>query len=515
MLQTKEEKYDELLKLLDLLRENRDWNKALIIGECLATIDPEDYFAYRVMGLASMELHDLDKSEEYFLKALEWGDPDSNTLLRIAMISSYRGDLNSEIYWIEKALEQDPDDPKVVYCLARAYMTRGENERAEELLQSILVTHPDHILSRIALADIYLLAQDLDKAEEQLREAITIQSDNPQLLHDLGYILKRKKNYKEALSLLFQALEFSPNKVEQYSEIGDAFIELGDSKNAISYLRKANELDPTHTLVCYNLGRAYFNLNRYESSIAVSKGALQHDPEMENGRTNHGLNATLYLGWAYLNSGKLQEAEQCFRKNLCLVASSYENLGRSLIRQEKYEEALQNSLRAVELDPENAMYWDLVGNAHLELNQLDEAQEMFEKAIDLNPDWSVGYYDLGVVFSMMKGRESAAMELFNHAIALNKEWPLPYYAIACLFALQNKKKSALNYLHKAILQGFKDRKHVDNDHDFDSLRDDKEFQEIIAKMVPSKQNRFCAEIEITGNAPIPEPDKLKQKRMKK
>jgi tetratricopeptide (TPR) repeat protein len=140
---------------------------------------------------------------------------------------------------------------------------------------------------------------------------------------------------------------------------------------------------------------------------------------------------------------------------------------------------------------------------------------MFEKAIDLNPSWSLGYYDLGVVFSRMKGREDAAMELFNDAIARNKNGFLPYYAIACLFALQDKKKSALNYLRKAILLGFKDRKHVDNDHDFDSLREDKEFQEIIAKMGQKPQDRFCAEIEITGNAPIPEPDKPKQKRVKK
>ena len=484
MEQTIEEKTGNLIDLLGQLIKTKEWQKILIIGEYLATLDPEEILAYRAMGIASLEMHDLDQSEKYFHQTLECGDDDPETLLLIARIHSYRGDLNGEIFWLKKAIEQAPDNIKAAFSLAISYMTLGENERAEELLNGILASHPDHIPSRMALADIYLLAQDLDKAEEQLREAVSIQNNNPRLLHDLGYILKRRKNYSEALSLLFKAMEFNPNKFEQYSEIGDTYVLQGEPENALLYLRKASQLDPFNSLVCYNLGRAYLDLNRYEQSEAASRAALQHDPEMANARTNVGLNATLNLGWAYLNQGKLEEAEQCFRKNLILTASSYENLGRSLLRQRKYEEALKNSLRAVELVPNNAKYWDFVGNAYLELKQLDEAQKALEKAIEIDPSYHLARYDLGVVFSRIKGRESEAMKLFEHAITLNNDDPLPYYAVACLYSLQNDKRSALDFLSKAIQRGFNDREHLDNDHDFDFLRDDEEFQKLIEKMEP-------------------------------
>ena len=482
MPQTNEEKTEILINLLNQLIKDEEWQKALVVGEYLATLNPEDVFAYRAMGFASLELHDLDKSEEYFLKALECGDADPGTLLQIARIQSYRGDLNGEIFWLEKVIEQDPGNPKAAFLRANALLTLGENEIAKETLEDINETNPDHIPTRVALADLYLLDQDLDKAEEQLREAANIQKNNPQLLHDLGYILKRKKNYEEALGMFFQALELSPNKFEQYSEIGDTFVAMGKPEIAIQYLRKANQLDRTNTLVCYNLSRAYLDLGRYELSIAASKGALQHDPEMENGRANLGLNATLHLGWAYLNSGRLKEAEQCFRKNLQLMAPTYENLGRSLLRQERFEECLQCFERAVELDPENAMYWNLVGNAHSELKQWDEAQKMTEKAIALNPQYCLAYYDLGCIIAKTKGRENEAMKLFKHANSLDKHEFLPCYAISCIYALQNKKKSALNFLRQAIQRGFKDREVLDNDHDLDALRDDDEFQKIIKKM---------------------------------
>jgi len=203
---------------------------------------------------------------------------------------------------------------------------------------------------------------------------------------------------------------------------------------------------------------------------------------MTDGRTNLGLNTTVNLGWSYLNRGMLTEAEQCFRKNLLLSASTYENLGRSLLRQGKFEEALQNFLRAVELYPDEAMYRDLVGNAYMELNQFDKAIEALEKSIELDPFYSLGHYDLGVVLSRIKGREAEALKLFKHAITLNPEGALPYYAMSCLYALQKRRKLALDYLLKSIERGYDDREHIDNDHDLDTLREDPEFQKIMEKI---------------------------------
>jgi len=482
MSETTKEKIRILTDILNQQIKNSEWQKSLVIGEYLATLNPEDPFAYKAMVFSSLELNDLELAEVYIKKALECGEADTATLQLMARICSTRGDLNGEIEWITKALDQDPDNPRAAFSLALPYMTLGEYERAEEILKDILASHPDNIPSRRALTDIYLSVQDLDKAEEQMREAVRIQGNNPRLLHDLGYILKRRKNYEEALSLYFRALEVSPHKFDQYSEIGDTLMALDDPEHALTYLRKANQIDPFNSLVCYNLGRAYLDLCRYEQSEVASRAALQHDPDMTDGRTNLGLNATVNLGWSYLNRGMLSEAEQCFRKNLLLSASTYENLGRSLLRQGKFEEALQNFRRAVELYPGDAMYRDLVGNAYLELNQFDKAIEALEKSIELDPAYALGHYDLGVVLSRIKGREPEALKLFKHAITLNPEGALPYYAIACLYALQKRRQLAFDYLLKSIEHGYDDLEYIDNDHDLDMLREDPEFQKIMEKI---------------------------------
>ena len=320
--------------------------------------------------------------------------------------------------------------------------------------------------------------------------------------------------YDEALSSYFAALELAPNDATRYYDIGDTYLALGDTDNAISFLWKATELDPGNTVALYDLGLAFFNAGRYWDCEAASRAAIQADPDMINGRTNLGLSATTNQGLAYLNLGKLTDAEHCFRQNLRLTASSYFNLGLALHRQERYDEALVNFLHAVELVPDDAEYWDLIGNAWLELDDLKKAQEALERSVAIDPDYAPANYDLGVVFSRAKVKENDAMNLFRKAVALDELFPLPYYAMACLQALEGKKKPALENLRNAVDRGFTDRKHADGDHDLDTLRDDPEFQKIMKRMAPKRArgDRFCADIEIREPAAVPEKKPQKKSR---
>jgi len=474
---------EKIASLKDLLRRMitvKDWKQVLIIGEYLTTLVPEEAFPFKAMGNASLETNDLDAAEEYFMKALECRDADTDTLLLIARIYSNRGKIADEMSWLRRATEKDPDNPQAAFSLALTYLTLGEKEKTEEILKNILVAHPDHVPPRRALADIYLSEQKLDLAEEQLREAVKYQNKNSQLFADLGYILRRRKDLEEALIAYDRALELNETLAARFHDIGEIHLDLNDPFAAFPYLNRAIQMEPFNPLICYSLSRAYFDAELYDRCVISSNAALNDDPEMVYGRTNLGLNAREKLGLAYLEMGQNEKAEECFRKNVLLTASSYHNLGLSLLRQSKFDESMKNFQRAAELVPDSAEYWDLVGNAHLELDQLEAAQKMFEKAIEIDPVCTRAHYDLGVVFSRT-GWEEDALKQFEKAIGLNENYALPYYAISCLYALQNRRRPALDYLRNAILRGFNDWDHIDNDHDLDSLRDDEEFQKIMEK----------------------------------
>lgn len=246
-------------------------------------------------------------------------------------------------------------------------------------------------------------------------------------------------------------------------------------------------MDPDNSLFHYELGRAFFDLGRYDECALASEAALRNDPEMKFARTNIGLSATENLGLAYMNLEKYAEAEACFQRNLHLVGSTYFNLGLTLHRQKKYKEALTNFKRAVELVPDDPEYWDLVGNAYLELNRLEDAREALQRAIGIDDTYVPAHYDLGVVLSRMQGREEDALKAFNRAIDPDQDYPLPYYSLACIYALKTKKKLALDFLEKAIEKGFKDWAYIEADSDLDSIRNDKRFK----KIIKLKQEEFA------------------------
>jgi superkiller protein 3 len=163
------------------------------------------------------------------------------------------------------------------------------------------------------------------------------------------------------------------------------------------------------------------------------------------------------------------------------MASTNFNLGLTLFKQRRFEESLVNFQRAHEMKPDDPEYLDLIGNAHSELNQLDQALKAFNAAIAVDETYVLAHYDMGVVLARMKGKKTAAMKSFQRAITLNVDFYWAYYGIGCLYALQGKKKLALQFLEKSFQKGFRDTLHLEKDDDWKEFRNDLQFKELIRK----------------------------------
>jgi superkiller protein 3 len=469
-------KIRNLRDLLWQLLENKEWHKTLIIGELLNTLTPEDRVLHWIMGYAYLELHNLDKAEAWLQHAMELGDEKPDTLLLMARIAKYRGDLDGVCFWSKKAIEHDPENIGARFVLVNAYLGMGLTLEAELLFKDIIKLDPKDVQARRGLADIYRSAGRLNEAKEQLLEAIAIDPDNDWLYSLLGHVFDRLGDHEEAIRVFFKALNLDPDYALWYYNIGDAFLAMGNAEEGVPFLRKATEIDPYNSITHYDLGRAFLDLKKYEQAAIESNLALQNDPAMLFGRSNIGLSAMQNLGMANLNLGKYEDAEACFRKNLTFLAPNFFNLGLTLFRQKKYDESLKNFLWAVDLVPDDSEFWDLVGNAYAELNQLPEAIEALEKAIEVDNTYAFAHYDLGTVLSKIPGREDEAMESFHRAIVLDQNEPHPYYAITCIQALRNNKEPAFEFLEKTLEKGFTDWSDFDANTDLDNIRKDERYQ---------------------------------------
>ena len=200
-----------------------------------------------------------------------------------------------------------------------------------------------------------------------------------------------------------------------------------------------------------------------------------------------------------------------------------------LMARKMYREAIE-VYKEAPLD--SAIIWNKIGIAYHQMLQLDAARKNYEKAIKLNPKYSEAINNLGTVyyahksyrkatsyyqralklapdsasvysnlgtayFARKKYKEAAAAyqtalsldkEVFEHhgtyGVLLEERSVLErakfHFYLAQTYAKAGMNDRALQYIRKALEEGFKDKKKLMEDPEFGNLRELPEFKELMA-----------------------------------
>lgn len=91
------------------------------------------------------------------------------------------------------------------------------------------------------------------------------------------------------------------------------------------------------------------------------------------------------------------------------------------------------------------------GTQQLEAGNVQNAIELFNRALSLNPKMAVAYQNLGVAY-MQAGDNEAALRAFTESIKLTPNIPSTHYNIGRAYVLLNNKVGAMqqHYILKSI-----------------------------------------------------------------
>jgi serine/threonine-protein kinase len=88
----------------------------------------------------------------------------------------------------------------------------------------------------------------------------------------------------------------------------------------------------------------------------------------------------------------------------------------------RFDDALRDRQKAQEMDPLSPTFTEAVGWSYFYARDYDRAIEWYRKAIELDPNFVVGYNDLGTV-NFVKGNHRDAVAAFVKARALSGDTP--------------------------------------------------------------------------------------------
>ena len=365
--------------------------------------------------LQALEEQDLNKAEDYFIKALE-NDP-SELLYELATYLEGIGfyPQAKEIY-----LKIVEDFPEVHLNLASIASEDGQIEEAFAYLEEIQ-PDSDWYVSALALkADLYQLEGLTDVAREKLLEALTY-SEDPLLILGLAELDSELENYKEAIqgyAQLDNRSIYEQTGISTYQRIGFAYAQLGKFETATEFLEKALELE-YDDLTAFELASLYFDQEEYQKAVLYFKQLDTISPDFEG--YEYGYSQALHKEHQVAEA--LRIAKQGLEKNpfetrLLLAASqfSYElhdasgaenylltakedaedteeillRLATIYLEQERYEDILD--LQSEE--PENLLTKWMIARSYQEMDDLDTAYEHYQElAGDLkdNPEFLEHY----------------------------------------------------------------------------------------------------------------------------
>jgi len=159
----------------------------------------------------------------------------------------------------------------------------------------------------------------------------------------------------------------------------------------------------------------------------------------------------------------LQQAIKADRK----FADAYNNLGVVYYETGKYRAAVKEYRKAIAIDGKSASFFNNLGAALFSRKEFEPAIAAYQHALELDPD--------------VLGRSSRA--------GVQAQLPAPEdrahydYTVARLYAKMGLSDQSLEYLRKAMEEGYKDFKNVFKDEEFAQLRKDKRFTELVSMKV--------------------------------
>ncbi|NJM62558.1 MAG: tetratricopeptide repeat protein [Oscillatoriales cyanobacterium RU_3_3] len=114
------------------------------------------------------------------------------------------------------------------------------------------------------------------------------------------------------------------------------------------------------------------------------------------------------------------------------------------------------------------------------LGRAEEAISSYDRALELQPD-DADILDRRAYALLTLGRYDEAMADWDKVLEIDPNYANAYYNKACYFALQDRVELALENLRRAIqLEPERYRELAKTDADFDGIRGDVRFQELLA-----------------------------------
>src|SRR6185437_14699462 len=221
----------------------------------------------------------------------------------------------------------------------------------------------------------------LREAQSAVEAALARRPNDAPLWEDLGEIKQAQGDYADSGAAAQRSLDIVPSSAECWQLYGNCLGQEGKYEDAIAAFKHVFALDPQAVWARQNLALCLDKLGHRDEAVSELNRALALKPDYGTG--------WLTLGQLYEQSGRTNEAEQCFSAALTNRINQADDLAALAVfcmQRHWFGPAATNFAAAIELSPSDPGLRLEAGRALVALGRHDEAVRQYSAAAELAPD---------------------------------------------------------------------------------------------------------------------------------
>ncbi|MFC1483034.1 tetratricopeptide repeat protein [Candidatus Margulisiibacteriota bacterium] len=330
------------------------------------------------------------------------------------------------------------------YNLGAAYLMLGEFDRSIDYLSRAIEINPDFSESYFALGNIYLnIYRDYDLALEHFNRAADLGREDPIIYLSRGAAYLGLGEYERALAYINRAEELGLQEYGLYMSRADVYFRLNNLELSLEDLLSALSVTVNFDSVCiwYSLGVVFYLLGDIREALICINRA--YDLSVEDDRSIRRFRNMLIRSAARegidVNSCEIVDsyffgnalipdtvfADTVCTDTVCIRPGLVDNdllmsfqRARLYLFFGDYEEARDENINLLSLDPESGPINGNLGISYYYLCDYRQAIEYFDRAEELGcVSWFNFYYKADAYFRL--GEYWQALEAVSRAIQLN------------------------------------------------------------------------------------------------
>jgi len=400
--------------------DQQDYSSAIEAFRRALQLSPNSIKTHNNLANAYVALKQFDLAEKEFRAVLHAvpGNSDANYNLGVLLMS--KGESAAAIPHFERV---SPANLPTRFNLVRAYFQNKQPAEGVHLASLLAASNSNDVKVQFSLGVLLASEKQYKEAQLDLERADILQPDTFEIVYNLGQVLLRDGQFAKAESILKRALNLNSDSVEAMHLLAQAYVYESRPLDALDLLIRAHRLAPDNPDVILLMAKTSMSQDYFEDAIPLLEDGVKVAPRRAD--------LIAALGESYFMAGRADKAIEQFTSLLAVEnsARSYSFLGLAYRNSGRFDEAKRYFQQGLKLDPRNvSCLYNLGLIAQSQGNSLD-AEAFFHQALRADPNFPDAL--LGLANMRIAGRKfPEAEELLREYIRVGHDPATGYYKLA-------------------------------------------------------------------------------------